>query len=285
MRDNKLIQFYMTNQCNSRCKTCTIWTNKERLDLSADRVIEIITQYPDADYVFGGGEFILYNNVEYLLDFCDRYKINYTILSNAVDFMALDKVMSKYKVPNLTISCDGILHDKIRGVEGNLQNIRKAIDKYKDKTNLKISYTYSKYNEKMFPEDMAYFKVLGFDKIYFCLAQDMELLQQKDNRSFVAESFEQILKYKDMLYDKDVRYIESMLNGTKKPCDSTKSVYTVYTNGDVVMCQSYMSGYIHGNIYDTPFKDIIEGWGMGSNKCPTCEYDKDCNLLCQRRYD
>lgn len=285
MRDNKLIQFYLTNQCNSRCKTCTIWTNKERLDLSADKVIEIITQFPDADYVFGGGEFTLYNSLGYLLDFCDNHKINYTVLSNAIDYKALDTMMSKYKVPNLTISCDGILHDKIRGVEGNLQNIRKVVKEYRDKTNLKLSYTYSKYNEKMFPEDMIYFKELGFDKVYFCLAQNMDLLKQKSNKSFIAESFEQILEYKDMLYDKDVRYIESMLNGTKKPCDSTKSVYTVYTNGDVVMCQSYMSGYVHGNIYDTPFKDIVKLWEGENSKCPACQYDKECNLLCQRRYD
>lgn len=275
----------MTNQCNSRCRTCTIWTNKNVEELPANKVLEIINQYPDADYVFGGGEFTLYSGLDYLLKNCDDMKINYTVLSNAIDFMALDTMMSRHKVPNLTISCDGILHDKIRGVEGNLQNIRKAIKDYKDKTNLKISYTYSKYNEKMFPKDMIYFKELGFDKVYFCLAQDMELLKQKNNKSFVAESFSQILERKDMLYDKDVAFIESMLNGNKKVCDSTKSVYTIYTNGEVVMCQSYMSECSHGNIYDESFKDIIESWENGNKKCPLCDYDDVCNLLCQRRYD
>ena len=285
MRGNRLIQFYLTNQCNSKCKTCMIWTNKEKQELDYKDVLNVIKEYPDADYVFGGGEILLYSQKGQLLDTCNNININYTILSNAINYHGLCEIMDRYKVPNLTISCDGIKHDSIRGVSGNLNNIIKAVENVKDKTNLKISYTYSKYNEEMFPKDMEFFKRLGFDKIYFCLAQDMELLKQKDNKSFTADSFNQILEYKDMLYDKDVKFIESMINGAKKQCDSTKSVYTVYTNGDVVMCQSYMSEYVHGNIKETSFKDIIDNWERGNPKCPICQYDECCNLLCQRRYD
>lgn len=283
-RDKKLIQFYLTDYCNSRCKTCDIWKVAlrdvcEHMDYK--RVIEIIKQFPDADYVFGGGEFTQYKYRYDLLRYCKEHNIKYTMLSNAVDLSEFIKLVEIFNVQNVTISCDGIRHDEIRGVRGNLSNIATILDKYRDKIpNIKLSYTYSKYNEKYFIADMDYIKkVLGFDKVYFCIAQDMDLLL-RSGESVKPNSLEQILERSDMLYDKDRLYIELLLKGKKKPCDSTGSVFTVYSNGNVVLCQSFMSKCVLGNIYESDFNDIID-----SVKVTKCSYDKECNLLCQRRYD
>lgn len=283
MRSERLIQFYMTNQCNSHCRTCSIWRNENTLELNANKVLEIMQQFPTADYVLGGGEMALYSDAKHLILSAIDMGINFTVLTNCIDYEFAKKLI-EWNVPNITISCDGINHDKIRGSKGNLDNIIKFVKVYKNKEglNLKLSYTYSIFNEDSFVTDMHFFKGLGFDKIYFCLAEDMELLQADE--SVRAGSFEKILKYKDMLYDKDVAFIENMCYGTKKICDSTKSVYTIFTNGDVVMCQSYMSSFAHGNIHDMSFKDIVENWEI-DKRCPGCKYDEKCNLLCQRRYD
>ena len=284
MRSNRLIQFYLTNQCNSHCRTCSIWKNKpeDKLELPYQKVEDVIERFPKADYVFGGGEVTMYSELPQLQNFCDSYDIQYTCLTNCIDYMAAENMVVKRKAPNVTISCDGINHDMIRGTRGNLNNIKTFVRNCRDLTNLKLSYTYSRWNEESFDEDMAFFKGMGFDKIYFCLAQDMDLLNS--NSTVRAEDFRKILKHKDMLYDKDVLFIERMVSNSKVDCDSTKSVYTIYTNGDVVMCQSYMSSYTHGNIFDTPFHEIIKTW-EGDGKCPECMYDGKCNLLCQRRYD
>lgn len=282
-RDKKLIQFYLTSHCNSRCKTCNIWkgTNSRFEDLPYEDVVKICLKNKDADFVFGGGEFTLYSGRHRLLHALNGKDVNYTILSNAVSLPLLESVIQQHYIKNLTMSCDGVLHDEIRGVHGNLFNIATILDKYRDKIpNIKLSYTYSKYNEKYFIADMDYIKkVLGFDKVYFCIAQDMDLLL-RSGESVKPSSLEQILERSDMLYDKDRLYIESLLKGKKKPCDSTDSVFTVYSNGNVVLCQSFMSKCVLGNIYENDFNDIID-----SVKVTKCSYDKECNLLCQRRYD
>lgn len=284
MRNNKLIQFYLTDKCNSRCKTCQIWKNQKGNKIPFEEVVKIIKEFPKADYVFGGGEVTLYEDLGQLLVFCDHMNTSYTLLSNAVNYDLLDKYLRFYRVYNLTMSCDGINHDAIRGVKGNLENIGRIIRAYGDSINIKLSYTLSSLNERNMNYDMQLFKALGFNKIYFCIAQDMDLLKVAGKQSIVPlyESLVRMVEeYGDMLYDKDKAFIESFVNGTKKPCDSTSSVHTIYTNGDVVLCQSIMSNNVLGNIYKDDFADILKR-NDGNFICP---HDYHCDLLCQRRYD
>lgn len=284
-RPNKLIQFYLTNICNSRCNTCNIWRNSSfsLLELDASKVIEIIKSYPNADYVFGGGEFTLYTQRHQLLYWCEEHNINYTVLTNCVNINLVKDLLNEHNVKNLTISCDGIMHDDIRCVQGNRKNIEEVITFYKDKIdNIKISYTLSAFNEKYIDEDMKYFKMLGFDKIYFCIAKDMELLKTSGKVSPSYCSLKYFYqKYKDMLYDKDAQLLENLLKDKMNKCDSTKSVHTVYSNGDIVVCQSYLSNHKLGNIYRDNFKDVIESF----EGIEWCKYERDCELVCQRRYD
>lgn len=283
-RPNKLIQFYLTNMCNSRCRTCNIWHNTVREDLDVEKVIDVIKDFPNADYVFGGGEFTLYKYKNELLRYCDENDINYTVLTNCVSKLLVEDLLRSHNIKNLTISCDGIKHDEIRGREGNLRNICELIQDYRDRIpNIKISYTLSKYNEKFIDEDMEFFKkTLGFDKIYFCIAQSMNLLGQDDWVTPSKKSLEKFYeKYKTMLYDKDQQLLLDLFYNKHIKCDSTNNVHTVYTNGDVVVCQSYLSDYRLGNIYDNSFKNIISIFG-GVSKCI---YNDKCELVCQRRYD
>ena len=280
-RDKRLIQFYLTTNCNSRCKTCSIWRCKgEYMSLNPNVVAGICAQNLDADFVLGGGEFTLYPYRHTLLDMLDDLGVNYTILSNAVNIRLLEGILDRHNVKNLTISCDGIYHDTIRGIKGNLLHIGYILDKYRKKIpNIKLSYTYSKFNEDNFVNDMNFIKyALGFDKVYFCIAQDMDLL--KTDGDVKPSDLKNILARSDMLYDKDRIFIENLLSGKKKKCDSVGSVFTVYTNGDVVTCQSFMSKLVIGNIYEKSFNDIVK------NVAPfDCPFDGQCNLLCQRRYD
>ena len=191
------------------------------------------------------------------------------------------------------ISCDGVSHDDIRRVDGNLENIKHLVREWKDELNsLKISYTLSKFNEDNIDEDMAMFKEMGLEKIYFCLAQDMDLLKVK-GESVQPEliKVKKMLDYKDMLYDKDVQFLYDYLWNKHRKCDSTQSVHTVYSNGDVVRCQSYLSSNVIGNVFKAHFKSILKydeqnyNKMLEENKDCTCPYNDKCNLVCQWRYD
>ena len=281
MRDKKLIQMYVTNICNSRCKTCSIWKNKTRQELSLEQIKKIVEPFKDADFVIGGGEAILHSDIENILEYLRAAKVNYTLLSNCILDERLKELITKYDVPNVTVSCDGCKHDEVRGVKGNFEKIVNFVKWCKENdVSFKISYTYSSYNEDWFLHDMDVFKHgIGVDKIYFCLAQNMELLNSSDD--VVAKSINQILLRKDMLFDKDLNYILSVIGKRKKKCDSQGSVFTIYSNGNIVRCQSYMSKDVLGNVDDEDVIDILRN----KKKHIKCPYDKECNLLCQRRYD
>lgn len=281
MRDKNLIQLYITNMCNSHCKTCTIWENKEREELSVEQIHEIVLSDKTADFVIGGGEAILHSQIHDVLGMLQKEGINYTLLSNAIQLNRLCSLVARYNVPSVTVSCDGTTHDTIRGARGNLHNICTFVRWAKEQgVTFKLSYTYSAYNEGTFAQDMEFFKSIGVDKIYFCLAQEMALLHSDGKSQIVAHNFQQILDHKDMLFDKDVRFIENMLSGKKSKCDSQSTVFTVYSNGDIVRCQSFMSAPPIGNICTMSFADYLKG-----AENIVCPYDGECNLLCQRRYD
>lgn len=287
MRPKKLIQFYMTNQCNSHCRTCEIWKTKpeDKLELDLDKVLEIVRDYRNADFVFGGGEFTLYSKRHELLTYCDDNDISYTVLSNCVDFDRLVNLVLSHNIKNLTISCDGVYHDTIRGVKGNLDNIKRFIENYSHKIpNMKISYTLSRFNQNNINDDMDLFKSLGFEKIYFCLAQDMDLLKV-GGKELVTPDWEYVDyfydHYSSMLYDKDKQFLDDYLDDTRKMCDSVSDVHTIYTNGDVVVCQSKLSDVVLLNIYETSFNEIDEV----TKYTGICPYNDKCALVCQRRYD
>lgn len=291
MRENKLIQFYLTNMCNSLCKTCNIWQNKpeSRQELDFEFVKNVIKEYPYADFVFGGGEVTLYSQLDELLKYCDAHDVNYTLLTNAINLRKVEKILNSYNVKNLTISCDGLKHDSIRVQDRikNLDNIIYLVKKYLGKIeNLKISYTLSVFNENHIDEDMEFFKSLGIEKIYFCIAQNMELLGAKGKITPSTASLKYLYEtYGYMLYDRDKEFLNRLLYGEKGPCQSLNNVHTIYTDGSVVMCQSYMCDNILGNIKHEPsLHGILKDSGIES-RIFDCPFVKECELVCQRRYD
>lgn len=286
-RPNKLIQFYLTNMCNSRCSTCNIWKNRSIQELSIMHVQEVIKEFPDADYVFGGGEFMLYKQRDKLLDWCDANNVNYTVLSNAVNLKLLEQLLASHNIKNLTMSCDGTQHDKIRGVNGNLKNIERIIEAWRGYIpNIKLSYTLSSLNEGSIDRDMDYFRRLGFDKIYFCIAQNMDLLKAEGDITPSIESLNYFQEsYSYMLYDKDQQMLDDFVHGLHRTCESIRDVHTIYTNGDVVRCQSILSTDVIGNIHKDKLSDILAADSVVNLKDFKCPYNDTCELVCQRRYD
>lgn len=284
MRDKKLIQLYITNICNSHCKTCSIWKNKEQqeLDYSIEKVFRA---FPDADYVIGGGEAILHTHIDRILASLRDRQINYTLLSNCIWPEKLCRLVEEHHVPAVTISFDGLDHDDIRGSADNMSKILEFKEwcDFND-VRMKISYTYSKFNEGRFKEDMKFIKEkLGFKEIYFCIAQDMGLLRTVEaDESFVASNFEQILDC-DLITEKDKYHIRGMIFGVRRRCTSQNNVHTIYSDGSIVRCQSFKSEEIIGNIKVMTAEEIRRT--MESINNVMCPYDSECNLLCQRRYD
>lgn len=285
MRQNRLIQMYITNMCNSHCSTCGIWKNKERQELDVNTIEDVVRAFPDADYVIGGGEAILHLHIDEILSMLKYYDTKYTLLSNCIDVQKLRLLVELYDVPAVTVSFDGFNHDKIRGSKGNTNKIL-YFKQWCEKQGVgfKLSYTLSKFNEKDFKSDMKMIRDLfGQKQIYFCLAQDMDLLETGHTGSFVATDLQQVVDC-NMLTYKDLEAVKAISGKcTRAICSSQNHVNTIYSNGDVVRCQSFMSKDVIGNVKGKEPAEIKKI--MESIENIGCTYDSQCNLLCQRRYD
>lgn len=290
MREKKLIQFYLTNRCNSRCKTCPIWKCKEKEDLKLECVKEFILANKDADFVYGGGEFFLYPFYNELLEWSEYNDINYTILTNGIMSESIKQTISKY-IPNVTISWDGTKHDEIRGIPGNSEKIKELVKYIRAAGGkVKLSYTFSKFNYDTIDEDMKVAKeVYGMDKLYLALGRDSDTFSNKDEL-VAPKDFKPLLKHLNMFYERDVLFLRDWetcvdeFEGCMLPkCKSVADVITVYSNGDIPLCQGMRSDVIWGNIYEMSQKDLSEK--IKQLKPVNCKYNNDCFSLCQRRYD
>lgn len=286
MREKKLIQLYLTNRCNSKCKTCPIWKCKEKEDLPLGKVEEFIFLNKDADFVYGGGEFFLYPHYEELLRWSEYNDINYTILTNGLLPHKVQEVVAQYKC-NITISWDGILHDYIRGVEDNTKKIKQLIKYIRAcKSNVKLSYTFSKYNYETIDEDMKVAKeVFGMNKLYLALGRDSDTFSGKEEL-VAPKDFNPLLKHLDMFYERDANFLIDWAAGNIKNCSSIKDIFTVYSNGDIPLCQGIESGVILGNIIHNEMADIQQRMELlKMADFMYCKHKDSCYSLCQRRYD
>lgn len=285
MREKKLIQFYLTNRCNSKCKTCPIWKCKEKEDLPLDKVKEFIELYRDADFVYGGGEFFLYPWYEDLLVWSEKNDINYTILTNALLPQKVQQVVSQYKT-NITISWDGILHDYIRGVEGNVHKIKQLVKYIREcGSNVKLSYTFSKYNYETISEDMEVARnIFGMNKLYLAIGRDSDTFSGKDEL-VAPKDLNPLVEHLDMFNERDIKFITDYIAGTLPQCTSIKDVITVYSNGDIPLCQGIESTKKWGNILKDDINDIKSNMDSLLGCGTYCKYSDRCNSLCQRRYD
>lgn len=285
MRDKKLIQLYLTNRCNSKCKTCPIWKCKEKENLPLALVRNFISEFKDADFVYGGGEFFLYPWYKELLEWSEANDIKYTILTNGLLPGKAMEVASAY-ASNFTISWDGINHDTIRGVPDNTKKIKELLGYLRVcKCNIKLSYTFSKYNYNTIDGDMKYAKEeLGMDKLYLALGRDSDAFSNKDEL-IAPKDFKPLLNHLDMFYDRDVKFLKDWESGRLPNCESIKDVITVYSNGDIPLCQGIESNKKWGNILKDNIDDIKSDMDSLLGCGTYCKYSDKCYSLCQRRYD
>lgn len=285
MREKKLIQFYLTNRCNSRCRTCPIWKCKEKEDLPLDKVKEFILLYKDADFVYGGGEFFLYPFYNELLEWSEYNDVNYTILTNGIMSESIKQTISKY-IPNVTISWDGTKHDEIRGIPGNSEKIKELVRYIRAAGGkVKLSYTFSKFNYDTIDEDMKVAKeVYGMDKLYLALGRDSDTFSNKDEL-VAPKDFKPLLKHLDMFYERDVKFLKDWERGRLPYCESIKDVITIYSNGDIPLCQGFECKMYWGNILKHDVKDIKKFMDASLSVYTHCMYSSKCYSLCQRRYD
>ncbi len=137
----------VTNKCNARCKTCNIWRIYEeqpelsKLELRAEEFEKIFENIGKNAYWFtiSGGEPFLRNDIveiyAALIHHCSPNIIN--IPTNATAPKLIEKRVREFLEINnksaliINLSLDGVgsLHDEIRGIKGNFENLMSTYER------------------------------------------------------------------------------------------------------------------------------------------------------------
>lgn len=272
------LPIYITNRCNSRCRTCNIWKLKEKVDIDKSVIEELLSDEEldeDVEFILTGGEFLLHPEYVEIVRLFRGRKLR--LFSNGILAEELISLVKSEKVEHLSLSLDGKpeTNANIRGID-TFKNIEKIVNEVKSSTNVEIEYTISRWNSR---DDLIYVinfaekNGIGLSAGYFSEVEyfgtKRELLPQYDVSEMLSSDY-----YK--LYN---LWVGGKL---MLPCFSIYVRPVVKPNGDVELCEAKCVKL--GNLYERSFARI---WKDEKTKALISSF-KRCNgcwLNCQRTVD
>jgi MoaA/NifB/PqqE/SkfB family radical SAM enzyme len=143
-----IVGFALTNKCNLKCKYCSIPNikSKELTTKEVKSIIDLLAQAGCIRIGFTGGEPLLRNDIEEILEYCSKKRIESTVTTNG--FFLKEKLKQLGKVSLLIISLDGCeeVNDSIRG-DGSFKKAKEAVLlAKKNKISVALSSVISKAN-------------------------------------------------------------------------------------------------------------------------------------------
>jgi MoaA/NifB/PqqE/SkfB family radical SAM enzyme len=107
------VQWMLTNRCNYRCKSCSVWRIKERAkELSADDVkkgLDVLRKLGVLEVVLSGGNPLLRADIDEIIDYASRFFIT-TIYDNGSK--AVEKIEALRNADFVAISLDTLNEKK-----------------------------------------------------------------------------------------------------------------------------------------------------------------------------
>ena len=287
----------VTNICNSRCRTCSLWKNKIR----KEPLFEDLKNLASSEFfrkirflTLTGGEPFLRKDLDRVVNmFREKNpKMSITILSNALmPDLIIEKAMKMPKDVLITLSFNGKeeTHDETRGIKGNFQGLLKTLDGLKEigqNTNLIFTVTKENYDQILWAWNFAKERNIN---ILFSPEMNYGRLHNETNRGLSENQKKIVMSQLKQIYSERKRpffddtymiFFKKVYEGkivTDLCYAGTNSIYVDYT-GDIYPCEN-LAGAIAplGNISDgkiTLPKNYIQE--IKKMKC----YE-NCYLLCE----
>ena len=306
-RKPKAIQFPLLNNCNLRCKTCSVYnytySRPSLIDLQKVVKDDFFSKVLSVG-INGGEPFILPNIQEYVNVLLSLPKIkNISIISNGIlTTKILEKLEIMYEMCkgknvklNFTVSLDGYkdIHDKIRGKEGAFDRTIKTyseVNKNKNKycDNLGIICTISRHNIYYIKDFLAYVDLNKLDNVSYQLAvnhqrlhtedlKDFSVLDDKYSKMLTQEFFYELFTVtKEKKYYFIFRYLNDEENRIRmSPCGYAEGDITIDGLGNLLYCAtaSKIIGQMSwGNLSKIFFakKNIDYRKDLVKNECDSC---------------
>ncbi len=287
----------VTNLCNSKCKTCSMWKNKKRTELSLEELEKFANTnlFKEARFLsITGGEPFLRKDIDKIVNLLrsKNPKLHITILTNALlPEIIEEKVQKMPKDVLITLSFNGKeqVHDETRGVKGNFKKLLQTIEILK-RLNMNMSsiFTVTKenYDQLLWAWDFAKQNNLN---IMFSPEMDYGRLEHETkNRTLTEEERNAVLQQLKKIYLErrrgffDKTYLLFFKKFYEKKTISnncyagTNSLYIDFT-GDIYPCENLV-----GRIQS--FGNIKTSFTMPlnyKNKVKKMKCYEGCYLLCE----
>ncbi|MEA2090681.1 MAG: radical SAM protein [Thermoproteota archaeon] len=145
------VQWMLTNRCNYRCKSCSVWRTKEKAkELPVDEVkrgLDVLRKLGVLEVVLSGGNPLLRPDIDEILDYTSRFFIT-TIYDNGS--MAVEKIDALRNADFVAVSLDTLnekKHDYLRGVPGAWRKAMDAIETlHEEEVSVGVATTISQVN-------------------------------------------------------------------------------------------------------------------------------------------
>ncbi len=296
------LTFSVTNVCQSRCKTCSIWElYKEQPQKKNDELtleeIEKIFRSMGHIYVFnisGGEPFLRSDITEIITAAC--HHLSPGVVHIPTNAIAKERIERKTKeiLETLKNNCDGTQltikpsldhiesrHDEIRGVPGNFKKVLEVFHRLKEMQSdypnfhVELGTVISRWNVDDVAEIAQYVTNLGVDSYRNEIAeQRSEMFNTQNDITPDPEQYEKAID----LFVRQIRENMGNRNLFQRITHAFRLVYyslairILKENRQVIPCYAGIS-----NVHMTPYGDI---WA-----CCTLGYDKPMGNLRDYNYD
>jgi hypothetical protein len=208
-----IVEFRVTENCNSKCVMCNAWKNKSVNELSTEEIKDALRQLRGIGVntmIFIGGEPLLRPDIGELVKEASLLKFPVILLvTNGLLLEDKARELLENGITHITVSVDGIgqSHDAIRGIPGSFEKaIRgiKTVQKLKEEMNLNVAVTMitnmlMKQNADMIPQMIELSRELQTYWDFNLLDSNLDLFKGIPFSEISAEDKEKIDKTIDYL--------------------------------------------------------------------------------------
>lgn len=283
---NRRIYIELLNRCNLRCSFCPYpglknYRDDMELNLVKKLIDDIKINIPYRIIYFHNlGEPLLYEQLNEVMEYCDKNNINYGITTNGLLLAKNSDIFSNKKINQINISYQATresLH-KDRKINMSAGSYRKlVVDSIKTlqsrgydgiiKIKLLITNSGANFKNKRFENIKSIIELISeVDKLYYeFFGQNINSVQRKK----IAEL--NIYKHNKIQIKKNLfieifpflswgNYEQNVWQSVFGKCDAIKEQLVVLSNGDVVpCCYDIDSNMLIGNVKSQKLSEILTG--------------------------
>ncbi len=227
---SKEICWLMTTHCNQSCKYCHRFLDINDLsDIEYHQILEKLITYK-VDYItLGGGEALLINNIEQLINKMYNAKIRIKLVTNGLLITPKLKRTILNKISNITFSIDSlneITNENLGRGKNHYENIRASLDllnSMKNPPEVCINTVITKINIvdiQEFPDFLKKYNIKQWRIFRFCPIRELSL-KNREHFEITNDNFKKIKEF--------IKNINLKINVKFRDYDEMDSEYLLIT--------------------------------------------------------